>query len=92
MLNQSSKLRMILNKNTTHFRKNIKKIGFTIKEGDHPIVPIMIGNAKIAKKISEEMLKRNIFVVGFSYPVVPKNEARIRVQIGANHNIKQLLL
>tara|TARA_B100000959_G_C14889699_1_gene586152 strand:+ start:109 stop:1290 length:1182 start_codon:yes stop_codon:yes gene_type:complete len=90
LLNQSSELREILHKNTSYFRENIKKIGFTIKNGIHPIVPIMIGDAKVAKKISEEMLKRNIFVIGFSYPVVPKDQARIRVQISAAHTSKQL--
>ena len=76
--------------NTNYFRKNIKEIGYTIREGDHPIVPIMIGDAKLAQTISEEMLKRDVFVVGFSYPVVPKNQARIRVQLSASHSKKQL--
>ena len=90
MLNESSKLRDQLIKNTKYFRDNIKKIGYTIKEGIHPIVPIMIGDAKLAQKISKEMLKKNIFVVGFSYPVVPKNQARIRVQLSASHTLGQL--
>ena len=90
MLNESSQLREQLQKNTNYFRKNIKKIGYQIREGIHPIVPIMIGDAMLAKKISEEMLKRNIFVIGFSYPVVPKGKARIRVQLSASHTLEQL--
>lgn len=90
MLSQSSELRQKLNYNTKYFRKEIQEIGFTIKDGVHPIIPIMIGDAKIAKKISEEMLKRDIFVISFSYPVVPKNQARIRVQISAAHSLEQL--
>ena len=56
----------------------------------HPIVPIMIGDAKLAQKMAEELLKENIYVIAFSYPVVPKNEARIRVQISAAHTKQQL--
>ena len=90
MLNKSSSLRKKLMDNTDYFRKKIKEIGYTIKEGDHPIVPIMIGDAKLAQTISKEMLKRDVYVVGFSYPVVPKNQARIRVQLSASHSRKQL--
>ena len=67
-----------------------KIIGLTIKKGIHPIVPIMIGDAKIAQEIAEKLLEENIYVIGFSFPVVPKNEARIRVQISASHTTKQL--
>ena len=90
LITKSSDLRLKLIDNTEYFRKNIQKIGYKIKEGEHPIVPIMLGDAKLAKKISEEMLLKNIFVVGFSYPVVPKNEARIRVQLSAAHSREQL--
>jgi len=79
-----------LNKNTIYFRSQISKIGLKIKEGVHPIVPIMIGDAKLAQKMAEELLKENIYVIAFSYPVVPKNEARIRVQISAAHTKQQL--
>jgi len=79
-----------LNENTIYFRDKIKKMGLNIKDGIHPIVPIMIGDAKIAQKMAEELLEENIYVIGFSYPVVPKNEARIRVQISAGHTKKDL--
>jgi len=74
-----------LHENTNNFRKKIKDAGFTIKEGDHPIVPIMIGDANLANQLAKEMLKMGIYVVGFSFPVVPKEQARIRVQISAAH-------
>ena len=67
-----------------------RKFGFKIKAGVHPIVPIMLGDAKLAKKIASEMLDENIYVIGFSYPVVPKGEARIRVQISAAHTKEHL--
>ena len=90
MLTKSDKLRKKLMENTSYFRKKIQSIGYTIKDGVHPIVPIMLGDAKLAQRISKEMLKMNVFVIGFSYPVVPKNEARIRVQISSSHSKKQL--
>ena len=79
-----------LEKNTAFFRSEIKKIGFEIKDGDHPIVPIMIRDAKIAQKFATDILKSGIYVIAFSYPVVPKNESRIRVQISASHTIDEL--
>ena len=90
MLEKNNHLIKQLNDNTLYFRKKIKKIGLTIKEGEHPIVPIMIGDAKLAQKMAEQLLKENIYVIGFSYPVVPKNEARIRVQISAAHTKQDL--
>ena len=90
MLNHSSNLREKLMQNTLYFRKMITDIGYTIKNGEHPIIPIMLGDAKLAQKISEKMLKKNVFVIGFSYPVVPKDQARIRVQLSAAHSRKQL--
>ena len=90
LIAKSSDLRIKLRYNTDYFRKNIQEIGYKIKQGEHPIVPIMLGDAKLAKIFSEEMLLKNIFVIGFSYPVVPKNEARIRVQLSAAHSKEQL--
>ena len=90
MLKNNSTLINQLNENTIYFRDKIKKIGLTIKDGIHPIVPIMIGDAKIAQKMAEKLLEEDIYVIGFSYPVVPKNEARIRVQISAGHTKKDL--
>ena len=79
-----------LNNNTLLFRKKIESSGLKIKKGVHPIVPIMIGDAEISQKIASEMLEENIYVIGFSYPVVPHNEARIRVQISASHTEEQI--
>ena len=79
-----------LKKNTAYFRKEIESIGFTIKSGDHPIVPIMLGDAKLSQQLSQEMLRMGIYVIGFSFPVVPKNQARIRVQISAGHSKEQI--
>jgi len=90
MLNNKNNLIETLNKNTQFFRKEIKKIGLNIKEGEHPIVPIMIGDAKVAQLMAENLLEENIYVIGFSYPVVPKNEARIRAQISAAHSKEDL--
>ena len=63
----------------------IKKLGFTVKPGNHPIVPIMLGDARLAQEMAAELLDEGIYVIGFFYPVVPKGEARIRVQISAAH-------
>ena len=90
ILKNSNTLIHKLNENTIYFRQKIKKMGLNIKDGIHPIVPIMIGDAKIAQKMAEELLEENIYVISFSYPVVPKNEARIRVQISAGHSKEDL--
>ena len=79
-----------LDKNTMYFRQKIKEHGFDIKGIDHPIVPIMIYNEKKAVKMSEELLKKNIYVIAFSYPVVATGQARIRVQISSDHSREQL--
>ena len=90
IINKSKHLIKKLNENTFFFRDEIKKIGLKIKDGVHPIVPIMIGDAKKAQIMSKKLLEENIYVIGFSFPVVPKNEARIRVQISAAHNKEDL--
>ena len=79
-----------LKDNTLYFRQNIINAGFDIKDGNHPIIPIMLGDAKLASKLAKLMLEKGIYVVGFSFPVVPKGEARIRVQISAAHSKKQI--
>ena len=79
-----------LEENTTYFRNSIKNIGLNITGEDHPIVPIMIYDAKKAVEMSERLLKKEIYVIAFSFPVVPKNEARIRVQISAAHSKEQI--
>ena len=85
MLDRESALRDRLKENTRRFRKAMTDAGFSIKPGIHPIVPIMLGDAKLAADFARAMLDEGIYVIGFSYPVVPKDEARIRVQLSAAH-------
>jgi len=79
-----------LSENTKYFRSNLSELGFEIKGSDHPIVPVMIYDAKNAVKLSEMLLQSNIYVIPFSFPVVPKGEARIRVQLSSSHTTEQL--
>ncbi|MCC6124087.1 MAG: glycine C-acetyltransferase [Pirellulales bacterium] len=90
ILSRSTELRDRLEANTKFFREGISKLGFTIAPGVHPICPIMLGDAVLAAKMAEAMLRRGVYVVGFSYPVVPKGKARIRVQISAGHTREDL--
>lgn len=90
LLSESTYLRDKLEKNTSYFRLHMKEAGFDIKEGSHPIVPVMLYDAKLAQLMSEKLLNEGVYVIGFFYPVVPKKQARIRVQISATHTIKQL--
>ncbi|HTO80727.1 MAG TPA: glycine C-acetyltransferase [Methylomirabilota bacterium] len=85
LLTRTTDLRRKLMDNARYFREHIAAAGFTIKPGIHPIVPVMLGDAALAQKMSAELLTLGIYVIGFSYPVVPKGEARIRVQISAAH-------
>ena len=86
ILEKSTDLRDKLADNTLYFRQKIQKLGYDVKDGNHPIVPIMLYDAQVAKKLSESLLKKGIYVISFSYPVVPKDQARIRVQISASHS------
>lgn len=85
LMESSTELRDRLMENTAYFRAEIVKHGFTIIPGEHPIVPIMLGDAALAAKMSEELLAEGIYVIGFSYPVVPVGKARIRTQMSAAH-------
>jgi len=76
--------------NTKYFREGIKKTGLEIKEGVHPIVPIMLGDAALSQKFAARMLEKGVYVIGFFFPVVPKGTARIRVQISAAHSHQDL--
>jgi glycine C-acetyltransferase len=89
-LSASTELRDRLERNTTYFRKGMIKAGFKINPGDHPIVPIMLGDAKVAVEMADRMLSEGVYVIAFSYPVVPKDRARIRVQISAALTIAEL--
>jgi glycine C-acetyltransferase len=82
--------RNVLADNTKFFRGEMTKAGFTIKSGTHPIVPIMLGEAKLAQEMAAKLLDEGVYAVGFFYPVVPKGQARIRVQISAAHSKKDL--
>jgi len=90
ILSKSTELRDRLEQNTAYFRKKMTEAGFNIKEGEHPIVPIMLGDAKLAQDMASDLLEEGIYVTGFFYPVVPKGEARIRVQISAGHTTEHL--
>ncbi|GFH29809.1 8-amino-7-oxononanoate synthase [Haematococcus lacustris] len=90
LLSQSSALRDSLAANTRHFRERMGQAGFQLRPGYHPIVPIMLGEARLASDMAARLLDHGIFVTGFSYPVVPKGAARIRVQISAAHSMAQI--
>ena len=90
MLSSTTELRDKLEANTKYFREGIKKAGFEIKEGTHPIVPIMLGDAVLSQKMAARLLEKGVYVIGFFYPVVPKDTARIRVQISAGHSKEDL--
>src|SRR5213078_3752261 len=85
LLSASTELRDKLEANTKHFRAGMKSAGLTIREGTHPITPVMLGDAKLAVEMAHRLLGHGIYVIGFSYPVVPKGQARIRVQLSAAH-------
>jgi len=85
LLGATTELRDRLEENTLYFRKEMTARGFNIKEGTHPIVPIMLGDARLAQDLARNLLEEGIYVIGFSFPVVPKGQARIRVQISAAH-------
>jgi len=90
LLSGSTELRDKLADNTRYFRERIGALGFCIREGVHPIVPVMLGDAKLATAMADDLLAEGIYVIGFSYPVVPKGKARIRVQISAAHSTRDL--
>ena len=90
LLSESTALRDKLEANTKQFRESMTAAGFDIKDGDHPIVPIMLYDARLAQEMAAELFKEGIYVIGFSFPVVPKGEARIRVQLSAGHESAQV--
>jgi glycine C-acetyltransferase len=90
MLENDNSLRDKLEENTTYFKKGLKDAGFDIIDGDSAIVPVMLYDAKVSQKMSEMLLKKGIYVIGFFYPVVPKGKARIRVQLSAAHSKEHL--
>jgi glycine C-acetyltransferase len=90
VLSESSHLRDKLMENTKYFREEMGKLGFDILPGTHPIVPVMLGDAVLAQKMAARLLEKGIYVIGFSFPVVPKGKARIRVQVSAAHSMDDL--
>ena len=90
MLEKSTALRDTLEKNVHYFRAGMQKAGFDVSDGDHPIVPIMLGDANLAQSMSKKLLEKGIFAIGFFYPVVPQGKARIRTQISAAHTFEDL--
>ncbi|PWU10133.1 MAG: glycine C-acetyltransferase [Verrucomicrobia bacterium] len=92
LLSSSTELRDGLESNTKFFREGMAELGFTILPGTHPIVPIMLGDAALAARMADALLAKGIYVIGFSYPVVPQRKARIRVQVSAAHSEADLAL
>ena len=90
MLSESSDLRDKLKQNTTFFRAELSKLGFDVLEGEHPIVPVMFYDAHIATEFARRMLDKGVYVIAFSFPVVPKEKARIRTQVSAAHSMEDL--
>ena len=90
VLEKSTELRDKLEENTRYFRSEMTSAGFDIKEGVHPIVPVMLYDARLASTMADKLLDEGIYVIGFSFPVVPKEQARIRVQISAAHSLEDL--
>ena len=90
MLSASTALRDQLQENTHYFRKGMRAAGFDVDEGDHPIVPVMLGDAELAQKMSQKLLEHGVYAIGFFFPVVAKGKARIRTQISAAHTKQDL--
>lgn len=90
MITASTALRDKLEENTRYFRSKMAEVGFDIPPGSHPIVPIMLGDARLAQQMAARLLEKGVYVIGFFYPVVPKGTARIRTQISAAHSIEDL--
>ncbi len=90
LLENGSEIRSTLNRNSVHFRKRMEEAGFTLSGKDHAIIPVMLGDAKLASEMADKMLEKGIYVVGFSFPVVPKGQARIRTQMSAAHSLEQV--
>jgi glycine C-acetyltransferase len=90
LLSETSELRERLFANTRLFRERLSSAGFQVLRGEHPIVPVMLGDAALANRMADALLKKGIYVIGFSFPVVPQGKARIRVQVSAAHTAEEL--
>ena len=90
LIQQGDELRRRLEENARFLRQSLEKLGFKVRPGTHPIMPVMLGDAALAVRMADRLLEEGVYVIGFSYPVVPKGEARIRVQVSAAHTREQL--
>ena len=90
MLEGSSDLPQKLRDNAAYFRAGMARLGFKLVPGSHPIIPVMLGDAKLATTMADRLLEEGIYVIGFSFPVVPRGQARIRTQMSAAHTSAQL--
>lgn len=90
MISDTPALRHKVERNSKHFRTRMEEAGFELVPGCHPIIPVMLGDAVLAQKMAEGMLREGIYVIGFSFPVVPKGQARIRTQMSAGHSLEQV--
>jgi glycine C-acetyltransferase len=90
LISESADLRAKLADNTKFFREGLSRLGFNILPGEHPIVPIMLGDAALATRFADALLERGVYVIGFSFPVVPHGKARIRTQVSAAHSRQDL--
>jgi glycine C-acetyltransferase len=90
LIERSGELRATLRRNTERFRSRMTELGFDVLPGDHPIVPVMIGDAAQAGRLADALIRRGVYAVAFSYPVVPQGKARIRTQMSAAHTIEEL--
>ncbi len=90
LVEDGDELRANLRRNTAHFRRRMSEAGFTIVPGEHPIAPVMLGDAALAARFAEKLVERGVYVIGFSFPVVPMGKARIRTQMTAGHTLEQL--
>jgi glycine C-acetyltransferase len=90
LLETNNELRARLQDNAAHFRAGMSAAGFNLVPGEHPIIPVMLGDAKVASEFARHLLDEGVYVIGFSYPVVPHGKARIRTQMSAAHTREQL--
>src|SRR5262249_35448054 len=90
LIDQSQDLRQRLHANAKQLRSALEGAGFQLKPGQHPIMPVMLGDAALASKMADKLLERGIYVIGFSFPVVAQGQARIRIQVSAAHTAEQL--
>lgn len=90
MLEDGAALRQAVTRNSEHFRRRMSEAGFTLAGKDHAIIPVMLGDAQLASDMADKLLEKGIYVIGFSYPVVPKSKARIRTQMSAGHSLEQV--